>query len=159
MLSKDLIGLEVSAARKRLGYWYTLESQHVPGGVGGWYRFHRALGNYVELNTDNKNIVTHASGNGLMDEYMKFFKENGWNIEHNPGTTELKLHYRLQNGNIYTIEVDSQQTAVDFWGTVERLFKTLKEQEGTEETQQAVNVVLSKITEHEMKRWRTHKAS
>lgn len=159
MLSKDLIGLEISAAHKRLGYWYTLESQHVQGGVGGWYRFHRSLGNYVELKTDNKNIVTHASGNGLMDKYMEFFEENGWSVEHNPATTELKLHYKLKDGNIYTIEVDSQQTAVDFWGTVERLFKTLKEQEGTEETQQAVNVVLSKITEHEMKRWRTHKAS
>lgn len=156
MLSKDLIGLEVSAARKRLGYWYTLESQHVPGGVGGWYRFHRALGNYVELRTDNKNIVTHASGNGLMDEYMEFFKENGWGMEHNPETTELKLHYTLNDGNIYTINVDSQQTAIDFWGTVERLYKTLQ-QEGKKEIQQAVYVVFRAITDHEMKPFRIHK--
>lgn len=158
MLSKDLIGLEISAARKRLGYWYTLESQHVPGGVGGCYRFHRSLGNYVELNTDNKNIVTHASGNGLMDKYMEFFKENGWDMEHNPETTELKLHYTLNDGNIYTINVDSQQTAIDFWGTVERLYKTLQ-QEGKKEIQQAVYVVFRTITDHEMKPYRIYKAS
>ena len=54
---ENLLGLTLSEAEKRLGYWWMLESVRVNWPIG-WYRFHRAPNKYIELKTDNNNVVT-----------------------------------------------------------------------------------------------------
>lgn len=57
---EDLIGLNISDAKKKLGYWYVLEGQHLNSNVG-IYQFKRAPGHHVEIHTEN-NIVTSVRG-------------------------------------------------------------------------------------------------
>lgn len=50
---ENLLGLTLSKAEKRLGYWWVLEICGVC-----YYRFHKAPNKYIELKTDNNNVVT-----------------------------------------------------------------------------------------------------
>ena len=62
--ASQLIGLEISEAVKRLGYWWALESQNI-GSYSSQYNFVRAGAGKITLYTNEKNIVvqTPASGN------------------------------------------------------------------------------------------------
>lgn len=57
---ESLIGLEISEARKRLGYWWRCTGSHWP-----LYQFKRAAGGYVQLHTNEKNIVVSEHHNGM----------------------------------------------------------------------------------------------
>lgn len=60
LADEDLIGLDISEAKKKLGYWYTLEGSNL-NGMAGTYRFNRAPNITVDIRTEN-NIVTAVSG-------------------------------------------------------------------------------------------------
>ena len=55
-LQKSLIGLEISSAKKTLGYWWILESYFL-NNQGGYYCFSRSGKGKIRLKTDRKNIV------------------------------------------------------------------------------------------------------
>ena len=48
---QDLLGLDITEARKKLGEWYILENQSVVG-TGNTYTFHRAPNKKVHIITD-----------------------------------------------------------------------------------------------------------
>ena len=54
---KSLIGLDISEARKRLGYWWRGASYWINCGFG-CYTFERAAGGWVELHTENNTVVS-----------------------------------------------------------------------------------------------------
>jgi len=62
--ASQLIGLEISVVREKLGYWWILESQDVKSS-GSRYTFTRAGVGKLTLYTNEKNIViqTPASAN------------------------------------------------------------------------------------------------
>jgi len=85
-----LVGLEISEARKFLGYWWVLENQNVRSS-GSQYTFSRAGVGKITLYTNEKNIVIQPSNNirkgyhrdegGLFmgffeDELQKMFGKN-----------------------------------------------------------------------------------
>ena len=55
-IQKSLIGLEISNAKKLLGYWWILESSFLSS-QGGYYCFSRSGKGKIQLKTDRKNIV------------------------------------------------------------------------------------------------------
>ena len=55
-MQKSLIGLEISDAKKMLGYWWILESYFL-NNQGGYYCFARSGKGKIQLKTDKKNIV------------------------------------------------------------------------------------------------------
>ena len=64
---KELIGLDISEARDRLGYWYTLESYRVTP-LGGAYFFERVCRCRLCLYTDARNIVNKVTvSRGIYD--------------------------------------------------------------------------------------------
>ena len=54
---ESLIGLDISEARKRLGYWWRLESCRVNCQTG-YYVFDRPAGGQVALRTENNAVVS-----------------------------------------------------------------------------------------------------
>ena len=66
---KSLIGLDITEARKKLGYWWVLETYHVDF-RGGLYVFERAAGGQVAVRTEN-NIIKSESHNILAEIYQK----------------------------------------------------------------------------------------
>jgi hypothetical protein len=67
---KGLIGLDIAEARRKLGHWW-LCTHSSNNYFIGFYTFERAAGGFLELRTDNKNIVTHEFHNGLAELYQK----------------------------------------------------------------------------------------
>lgn len=65
-----LVGLDIKDAIDKLGYWWCLHNVHHNPFVG-FYTFERAAGGYLELRTDNNNIVTNEHHNGLAELYQK----------------------------------------------------------------------------------------
>lgn len=57
MIAKDLIGKEISEARKTLGYWWVISGQQVNEWGIGFYAFTRAGKGRVELCTDEEGRV------------------------------------------------------------------------------------------------------
>ena len=57
--ASQLIGLEISEARKRLGYWWVLTNQHCSS-TGSHYSFVRAGVGRIMLFTNEKNIVVQT---------------------------------------------------------------------------------------------------
>ena len=55
MLAKELIGLDISEAYKKLTPWWVLDNQVVNNGIGH-YTFVRAIKGVVELYTENNKI-------------------------------------------------------------------------------------------------------
>ena len=55
MKAPELIGMDISTARRTLGYWWVLDTQNVNCGIGTYIFFRPARGR-VELHTEN-NIV------------------------------------------------------------------------------------------------------
>jgi len=58
MKAKELIGMDISTARSRLGYWWLVDGQHLHGNYG-FYTFFRCGVGRVELRTE-LNKVTDA---------------------------------------------------------------------------------------------------
>lgn len=54
---ESLIGLDISEARKKLGYWWRLESYRVNWQTG-YYVFDRSAGGQVALRTENNTVVS-----------------------------------------------------------------------------------------------------
>jgi len=63
---ESLIGLEISEAHKRLGRWWVCA-----GLCCHDYQFERAAGGYVQLRTNEKNIVVSEHHNGYALLYAK----------------------------------------------------------------------------------------
>ena len=66
---KSLIGLDITEASKKLGYWWVLTSSQVNPPVG-LYVFERAAGGQVAVRTEN-NIITSERHNILAEIYQK----------------------------------------------------------------------------------------
>ena len=66
---KSLIGLDISEARKRLGYWWRGASCWINCGFG-CYTFDRAAGGRVELHTENNTVVSEYH-NFMAEIYQK----------------------------------------------------------------------------------------
>lgn len=64
---KSLIGLDISEAKRRLGYWWRCTYSHVNVPVGS-YHFERGAGGRVELQTEN-NVVTSEWHNDYAELY------------------------------------------------------------------------------------------
>lgn len=54
---KSLIGLDISEASKKLGYWWRLESCRVNSPTG-YYVYERAAGGQVALRTEDNTVVS-----------------------------------------------------------------------------------------------------
>lgn len=54
---ENLLGLTLSEAEKKLGYWWVLDSAYANWPIG-MYRYRKAPNKYIELRTDSNNIVT-----------------------------------------------------------------------------------------------------
>lgn len=72
-----LIGLDITKAREKLGYWWICTNCTINSHIG-FYAFERAAGGKIELQTDN-NIVISEHHNGLAEMYQKrdIDKDNG----------------------------------------------------------------------------------
>lgn len=66
---ESLVGLDISEARKKLGYWWCGASCRVNGSTGH-YVFERAAGGQVALRTE-KNVVVSEHHNILAEIYQK----------------------------------------------------------------------------------------
>lgn len=66
---ESLIGLDISEAEKRLGYWWRGESCRVNGSTGH-YVFERSAGGQVALRTE-KNVVVSERHNIMAEIYQK----------------------------------------------------------------------------------------
>ena len=67
MKKEELIGLDITEVRQKLGYWWVLCEQFVNVGVPCWYRFERKGKGIIEVRTKD-NIVIDIVGN-----YFNFF--------------------------------------------------------------------------------------
>ena len=68
MKKEDLIGLDITEAREKLGYWWVLIWQFVNPVVSSFYRFRRAGYGTIELITESNKVVK-VEGN-----YFNFYE-------------------------------------------------------------------------------------
>ena len=73
--ASQLIGLDISEARKMLGYWWVLENQHVSS-YGSQYTFGRAGVGKITLYTNEKNIVVQTPTSSIWSDKRKAQPEN-----------------------------------------------------------------------------------
>lgn len=66
---KSLVGLDITEASKKLGYWWRCTFSNVNVSFGS-YHFERAAGGRVELHTEN-NTVTGEHHNLMAEIYQK----------------------------------------------------------------------------------------
>ncbi len=67
---ESMIGLDISKARERLGYWWVCEYSHLRNDGSAHYGFYRAAGGRIELHTEH-NVVVSEHHNGMAEIYQK----------------------------------------------------------------------------------------
>ena len=66
---RSLVGLDISEAKKKLGYWWVCEACQTNPPLA-WYHFYRAAGGQVVLHTEN-NIVKSQLHNRMALVYQE----------------------------------------------------------------------------------------
>lgn len=67
----ELIGMEISQVRRKLGYWWICTSCHLVTQCRiGTYSFERAAGAWIELRTEN-NLVVSETHNFYAEHLLK----------------------------------------------------------------------------------------
>ena len=67
---ESLIGLDISEARKRLGFWWSGEYANLSLDGSAYYGFYRSAGGRVELHTENNTVVSEHH-NAIAEIYQK----------------------------------------------------------------------------------------
>lgn len=68
--ASQLIGLDISEAKERLGHWWVLESQNIFS-HGGEYVFSRAGVGKIHISTNTKNIVVQTPTSAIWGDERK----------------------------------------------------------------------------------------